>query len=289
MTATTQTRVSAQSGLAAARLTTGGIIRSEWVKLVTLRSTWWCLAIIAALTIGIPALVSFALGEGVSTGPGAADIGYFTWMMATTVPIGFSVLVAAVLGCLVVTGEYGTGMIRSTIAAVPHRLPALFAKALVIGGVVLVTGLVSLGLGALASGLVLSSAGYLIDPADSRVWLTLLAAAGYPALVAVFSVGIGTIIRNSAGAIAAVLGLLLVVPTIIQLIGGLLQAEWAFDVGVFLPSSLGTTMYTPVIEGGMSMTQGTITLEPWQAALALVAWAVAALAGGALLLKRRDV
>ncbi len=288
MTATTQTRASVAADLAGARLTTGGIIRSEWVKLVTLRSTWWCVAIIAALTVGIPALVALAIGEGMSAGPMAADIGYYTWMTATTVPIGFSVLVAAVLGCLVITGEYGTGMIRSTIAAVPHRLPALFAKALVIGAVVFVTGFVSLALGAVVSGAVLSSS-YTIDPADSRVWLTLLAAAGYPALVAVFSVGVGTIIRNSAGAIAAVLGLLLVVPTIIQLIGGLLQAEWAFDVGAFLPSSLGTTMYTPVVDGGMTFTQGTITLEPWQATLALVAWAVAALAGGALLLKRRDV
>jgi len=290
MTATTEARPSTAADLAGARLTTGGIIRSEWVKLVTLRSTWWCLGIIAALTVGIPALIALAL---TNTGDGqisdAADVGYYNWMMATTLPIGFSVLAAAVLGCLVITGEYGTGMIRSTMAATPKRLSALFAKAFVIGATVLVLGFVSLALGAAASGAVLSAAGFAIDPSDGRVWLTLLAAAGYPALVSVFSVGVGTIIRNSAGAIAAVLGLLLVVPTIFQLIGGLLQAEWAFDVASFLPSSLGGTMYTPVIETGFDMTAGTVALEPWQAALALLAWVAAALIGGALLLKRRDV
>jgi ABC-2 type transport system permease protein len=218
---------------------------------------------------------------------GSADASYSAWMTATTVPIGFSVLAAAVLGCLVITGEYGTGMIRSTMAAAPKRLSALFAKAVVIGVVVLVVSFVSLALGALASGAILGTAGITIDPSDPRVWLTLLAAAGYPALIAVFSVGVGTMLRNSAGAIAAVLGLLLVVPTVFQLVGGLLRATWAFDVGAFLPSSLGSTMYTPTV--GMSFTQGTIALEPWQATLALVAWAVAALAGGAALIRSRDV
>jgi ABC-2 type transport system permease protein len=287
MTATTQAPVRAE--LTDARLTAGGILRSEWVKLVTLRSTWWCLGVMAALTAGIPALIALALGEAGAAGA-SADFGYYTWMNATVLPIGFSVLAAAVLGCLVITGEYGTGMIRSTMTAAPRRLSALFAKTLVITVVVFVTGLVALGIGALLSGTILSSGGgYVIDPADGRVWVTLLAAAGYPALVAAFSVGVGTMLRNSAGAIAAVLGLLLVVPTIVQLVGALLQADWAFDLGNFLPSSLGSVMYTPSLGGGAVMMQGTIALEVWQASLAMLAWVVLALAGGAVLLKRRDV
>lgn len=289
MTATTHAQPSTAADLEHARLSTAGILRSEWVKLFTLRSTWWCLGIIAALTVGIPALIALALSNSGDAGlAGSADTGYVNWMMATTLPIGFSVLAAAVLGCLVITGEYGTGMIRSTMAAAPKRLSALFAKAVVIGAVVFVVGFVSLAFGAVASGAILGAADVVIDWSDGRVWLTLLAAAAYPALIAVFSVGVGTILRNSAGAIAAVLGLLLVVPTIFQLVGGLLQAQWAFDVGAFLPSSLGSTMYTPVVEG-MTFAQGTVTLEVWQATLALVAWAVAAIAGGALLLKARDV
>ena len=289
-TQTIDTERPSASGLADARLTAGGILRSEWVKLVTLRSTWWCLGIIVALTAGIPLLIALALGEAQAIpGDAGADYGYVNWMNATVLPIGFSVLAAAVLGCLVITGEYGTGMIRSTMTAAPGRLGALFAKALVIGAVIFLASLVALVVGAALSGAVLSGKGYAIDPTDGRVWLTLVSAAGYPGLIAVFSVGIGAIIRNSAGAIASVLGLLLVVPTILQLVGGLLQASGAFDLGAFLPSSLGCTRYTPVVEGGMSFSQGTVELEPWSAALAMLAWAVAALFGGAVLVKRRDV
>lgn len=290
MTATTETTRPTASALADAHLTTGGILRSEWVKLVTLRSTWWCLGIIVALTAGVPLLIGWALGEAQAVPDAAgADYGFSNWMNATVLPVGFSVLAAAVLGCLVITGEYGTGMIRSTMTAAPRRLGALLAKAVVIGAVIFVATFVALVLGAALSGAVMNANGYVIDPGDTRVWATLLSAAGYPALIAVFSVGVGAIIRNSAGSIAAVLGLLLVVPTILQLVGALLKADWAFDVGAFLPSSLGTTMYTPVVDNGMSFTQGTVALEPWSAALAMLAWAVVALVGGALLVKRRDV
>jgi len=279
----------APADLTDARLSGVGIIRSEWVKLVTLRSTWWCLGILAVLTAGLPAFIAFIIGEPFEGQPASVDIGYLNWMNATVLPIGFTVLAAAVLGCLVITGEYGTGMIRSTMAAAPKRLSALFAKAFMIGLTVFVTSVVALAVGAVLSGLIFSGNGYVIEFGEARVWLTILAAAGYPALVALFSVGVGTMLRNSAGSIAAVLGLLLVVPTIVQLFGALTGEDWVFDVGNFLPSSLGSVMYMPTVDGNAVMMQGTIALDPLQATLALAAWVVAALAGGAVLLKSRDV
>ena len=287
MTATTQ--APSRADLSRARLSGGRIIRSEWVKLVTLRSTWWCLGVLAALTAGLPAFIAFIIGEPWGGQPASVDIGYSNWMNATVVPMGFTVLVAAVLGCLVITGEYGTGMIRSTMTAAPKRFPAYLAKALVIGLAVFVTSIVALTVGAVLSGLIFSGNGYQIEPGEARVWWTIIAAAGYPALIAVFSVGVGTMLRNSAGSIAAVLGLLLVVPTIVQLFGALTGEDWVFDVGNFLPSSLGSVMSTPVVDGDFVMMQGTITLEPLQAVLAMLAWVVAALIGGAALLKSRDV
>ena len=280
--------------LGAARLSTAGIIRSEWVKLITLRSTWWCLGIIAFINVSFSTLISWPLSsQSTDLGPMSADVTYYNWMMATTMPIGFSVLVAVVLGCLVITGEYGTGMIRSSLTAAPGRISTLFAKSLVIGLAVFGVVFVSTAIGAGLSAAVLAGAGWDIDPGDSRVWLTLLAAAGFPALAAMFSTGVGAILKNSAGAIAAVLGLLLVVPTILQLVGVLLNADWAIDIGMFLPTALGGAMYTPTLDlggmgGGFDM-PGTVSLEAWQATLAMVAWAAAALAGGAALIKRRDV
>ncbi len=285
MTATTQTA----DALGRVRLSGAGIVRSEWIKLLTLRSTWWCLGILAVFTAGIPPLIALALAGTGGMAGGSADTGYTSWMMVTTLPVGFSVLAAAVLGCLVITGEYGTGMIRSTMAAAPRRLSTLLAKSLVIGAAVFVTTFVALAIGAALSGPVLSGAGFAIDAGDGRVWLSLLLGALYPALIAVFSTGVGTMMRNSAGAIAAVLGLLLVVPTIMQLVAGLLQATWAHNVSVFLPSSLGSTMYTPALMGtGLPMSD-VVSLDPGQATLALLVWVVLSLAGGAAVILRRDV
>ncbi len=270
------------------RLTTGGIIRSEWVKLVTLRSTWWCLGLIALMTAGVPVLIALVLGLN-GAGDSSVDYGSYNWTMSNTVVIGFTVLIAAVLGCLVITGEYGTGMIRSSMAAAPGRISTVLAKALVIGLTVFVVGAVSLVIGALISGAILAGSGYTIDFADSRVWLALLGAAGYPALLAVFSVGVGAMLRNSAGSIATVLGLLLVVPTVLQLVAVLLQAQWAFDVAEFLPSVLGGTMSEFAFDTGFDTPSGAVALEPWAAAVAMTGWSIAALIGGSLLVKSRDV
>ncbi|WP_167052470.1 ABC transporter permease subunit [Salinibacterium sp. ZJ77] len=270
------------------RLTTGGIIRSEWVKLVTLRSTWWCLGLIALMTAGVPVLIALVLGLN-GAGDSSVDYGSYNWTMSNTVVIGFTVLIAAVLGCLVITGEYGTGMIRSSMAAAPGRISTVLAKALVIGLAVFVVGAVSLVIGALISGAILSGSGYTIDFADTRVWLALLGAAGYPALLAVFSVGVGTMLRNSAGSIATVLGLLLVVPTVLQLVAVLLQAQWAFDLAEFLPSVLGGTMSEFAFDTGFDMPSGSVALEPWAAAVTMAGWSIAALIGGSLLIKSRDV
>lgn len=279
-----------ESPTAGPRLSTAGILRSEWVKLVTLRSTWWCLALIAGMTAGVPVLIALALGSaGGQPDADALDVGSHTWAMANTVIVSFTVLIAAVLGCLVITGEYGTGMIRSSLTAAPGRLSTVFAKAFVIGLVVFVVGALALTAGALASAPILASGGLLVDTGDPRVWLALLGAAGYPALVAVLSVGVGTVVRNSAGAIAAVLGLLLVVPTVLQLVAMLLRVDWMLDVMQFLPSALGNTMASFVADPAAEVTEGPLTLAPWQAALAMAGWAGAALAGGAAAITRRDV
>lgn len=271
------------------RLTTGGVIRSEWIKLFTLRSTWWCLALLAAMLIGASTLISLVLsmnlgGEEGATAEGAA----YTWTLANTVLLGMIALVAPVIGSLTITGEYGTGMIRSSFAAAPGRVSTVLAKALVTGGVVFAVSAVSLAISAFASGAILSAGGYPIDFGDAGVWLALLGAAGYPALLAVMSVGVGALLRNSAGTIATVLGLLLVIPTILPLAGFLLQAQWITDVNTLLPSSLGTTMSSYPMDDMMIPATG-LVLEPWQAALALAAWAVVPLIAGTALVKRRDV
>jgi len=117
-------------------LTFGGILRSEWIKLRSLRSTIWCYSILVAITFGLGLLFAAALTSQADGMPLNHDAQQAFVVQVATLSISLSQLVVVVLGALVITGEYGTGMIRSTFAAVPSRVPAVVAKALVFGAAV---------------------------------------------------------------------------------------------------------------------------------------------------------
>jgi ABC-2 type transport system permease protein len=276
-----------------ARVTFGGILRSEWIKLVSLRSTVWCYVILVLLTVGFGVLVATFIGttgDDEATAPATQEAAQATWLTVSTVGIGFAQLVIAVLGAMVITGEYGTGMIRSTFAAVPRRLPALVGKVLVFGFVSFVVALAALVLSAVVVVPILDANGITVEIADPDVWRGLLGAAGFVALIGLMALGIGAIIRNTAGAIAATIGLLLVLPTVLQIVGGLTQAEWALNATTFLPSSAGSQISaypTEAVEVPADVFVP-LTLDPLEALLVLAAWVLVPLVVGAALLKRRD-
>lgn len=275
-------------------VTFGGVLRSEWIKLRSLRSTFWCAVIILVLSLGLTALASATLGafnprtgEAVPLPTGAALTP--SMMSAITVPTTFVSLVAAVLGALVITGEFGTGMIRSTFTAVPRRLPAVVGKAVVVTLVVFVIAAVSVLLAALLSLAIFGARGADPQP-DGDFWLALLGDAGYVALIALLSFTVGAIIRNSAGGIATSLGLILVLPIIASLLAALANADWARNVGDFLPSNAGGRIYSyPALHGTSApAAPGTLVLEPWQGLLVLVGWIVVLGAVALVLVRRRD-
>ena len=263
----------------------GGILRSEWIKLLSLRSTVWCYAIIVVVTIGLGMLLAFTLRSG---GQLDRDSQQTLALQVTTLSVGFSQLVSSVLGALVITGEYGTGMIRSTFTAVPRRLPALIAKVLVLGVTTFVVSLVSMVITALITAPALPNAGVHPDFGDPAYLFPIVGAATYLALIGVLSLAIGAIIRNSAGGIAAALGLLLVVPTVLQILVGVTRAEWAQNVGAFLPGSAGSRMYSYATDSPAPTVASDVVLDPWQGALVLVIWVVALFVIASALLKRRD-
>ncbi|MCU1405699.1 MAG: transporter permease subunit [Glaciihabitans sp.] len=267
-------------------LTFGGILASEWIKLRTLRSTVWCYAAMVVVTVALGLLIASVFGSQATTAVSGAEA-QNTLMLAATASVGFSQLIACVLGVLVITGEYGTGMIRSTFTAVPRRLPALAAKILVFAVVTFLVSAVAVGITALIAAPILSGAGVEVDLADSGLLLSLLGAALYLTLIGVLSLTIGAIIRNSAGGIAAAIGLVLVVPTLLQILGGLTQSTFAINLASFTPSESGSTMYTygetPASSGGF------ISLDPTQGGLVLVAWVLVLAAVAGVTLKRRDV
>ena len=260
------------------RLSVPGIISSEWIKLRTVRSTVWSYAIIVVVSLGMSLLMSATIDFGGSEIP--ADQQSSVLLQASTFGIYFGQLIVGVLGVLVISGEYSTGMIRSTLTAVPKRIPALAAKAFVLFATTFVVGLVSV-FGSLAIAVpLLGTQGVEADFSDGKLLGNLALAALYLALVAVFALGVGTILRSAAGGIAVTLGVILLLPTIFQLIAGLTQAQWAPDVIPYLLSNAGTGIFTPSFDGS--------GLEQWQNLLVVLVWVAVSVVLGGVLLKRRD-
>ncbi len=297
------TTTSASTSTQVRGLSFGGELRSEWIKLRSLRSTLWCYLIIVLLTIGLGLLIAGTVQARASGAPALThDVQQSTWVTVATLGIGFAQLVSAVLGALVITGEYGTGMIRSTFAAVPKRLPAIIAKALVFGVTTFVVALVGLVITALVTAPLLPAKGITPDFGDGKVWGALLGGAGYIALLGLLALGIGLLVRSSAAGIAAALGLVLVVPIILQILASVTRAAWPGNIAAFLPSGAGSKLYAypgaaaeslaPNRGGGAGSAAASatdiITLNSWQALLVLFGWVVVALVIGGILVKRRD-
>lgn len=267
----------------------GGILHSEWIKLTSLRSTVWCYSIMAFLTIAFALLFGASINiEGMRLDEAGMQS---LSVQSATLGIGMSQLVIAVLGALVITGEYTTGMIRSTLTAVPTRLPALFGKIVVFGAATFVVSLASIVVAALLSAPLLAANGIDTDFSDPAYWTALAGGAAYLALSGVLATAVGTIVRNSAGAIAIVLGLVLVLPTVVQVFALITAAEWVANLGAFLPSNAGGRMYAYVdqsVANADPLGLGGLVLEPWQGALVVLAWVAGLLVLASVLLKRRD-
>jgi ABC-2 type transport system permease protein len=208
-------------------LTLPHLVRSEWIKLRTLRSTVWCYGLIVLLTIGFAVLLALTFS---TQGTPSTDAQNSVLVRAATLGVNFTQLIVAVLGALVITGEYSTGMIRSTLTAAPGRVGAYISKAIVLAVTTFVVGLIGIVAAALVALPILSAKDVQPGLFDWSVVLPMIGAAGYLTLVALLAFTFGTILRNSAGAIATVLGLLLVVPTILQILSGLTQAKWIHNV-----------------------------------------------------------
>ena len=140
------------------RLTFGGLLRSEWIKLRSLRSTVWCLGIVIVLAVGVAAASAGLYHlENISALPKDVANGYV--VSAATIGLSFTQLAVAVLGVLVISGEYATGMIRSTYTADPRRLGAYFAKFIVLAVVVFVVGVISVGISAIVGTVIFEGRG----------------------------------------------------------------------------------------------------------------------------------
>lgn len=260
-------------------------LRAEWTKLRTLPETGWLLLAAVALTIAVGAAAaaaySCAPGHGgcapAATGADPAKIGL------TGVYLGQAVI--AVLGVMVMGGEYGTGMIRVTFAAMPRRLSVLTAKALITAGCALAAGVAAVAGSVLAGRFIEPGRG--LTAANGYVPLSfgngpdLRAAAGtvlYFALVALLALGITTAVRDSAAGIGTALGVLYLFPIAAQVVPDAIVARHLDQVS---PMMAGLDIQATV---GL----GSLPLTPWQGLGVTALWAVGALILGGLVLRLRD-
>lgn len=284
--------------LAGIRLSFPRLVRSEWIKLRSIRSTVWCFALLFLLNIGFPLLVASVGSFGGTQNPHiSGDAAGAIAVQVITLGVNFTSLIVGVLGVLIISGEYATGMIRGTFTADPGRLGAVFAKALVLATTAFVVSAVSTWVAALVVHPILSGKGVDFDLGDGKVFLPLLGSSVYVTLVALLAFGVGMLVRTTAGGIAITLGVLLVAPIILGIVGRLVDASWPADINTFLPSNAGgqlfafTSSASGTAEGGgsgVANSASDVTLNGW-GGLGVMAAEVAAVGIAALaLIKRRD-
>jgi ABC-2 type transport system permease protein len=253
-----------------------GVLRSEWSKLWSLRSTpiTLALALVILLALGILTSALFHPSSAPPSGNAAIPTGPVSLALSG---VSIAQLAIGVLGVLVTAGEYSTGMIRSTLAAVPRRLPVLWAKATTYGGIAFVVSTVGVVVAFLVGSLVLPEGSESIGLTDGGVARSLAGAGLYLAIVAVIGAALGAVLRSVAGAIAVLVAVLLILPTLLLA----LPSGISHAISPYLPSTAGQAVYALHQTGDL--------VSPAVGALTLVAWAAVALGAAAWRLAKTDV
>jgi ABC-2 type transport system permease protein len=254
-------------------------LHAEWTKLRTVAGPAWLLLGIAALTI----VVSIAV-VGATHCPRGLSCPVDTTRLSLT-GVQFGAAVVAIMAVLMVGNEYSTGMIRVTLAATPSRPTVLAAKAILLVCLVLIAGAVAVFGSVLAGHLILPGHGFTAARGFHPVWLsygpTLRAACGsvlYLGLIALMSLGVAAIVRDSAVAIGVALALLYLFPVVLAFIG---NAHWKHRLERWAPTVAGLNIQDTIGLRSLAMT-------PWAGLGVLAIWAAAAIVAGVLVFRFRD-
>jgi ABC-type transport system involved in multi-copper enzyme maturation permease subunit len=257
-------------------VTFGRVLQSEWTKLRTLRSTLWSLlaAVVTMAALGpVVAAVQMSRWSHLSL----EDRLRFDSIDAGVGGFHGAQLAIGVLGVLVITGEYATGMIRSSLMAVPRRLPVLWAKLAVFAAVTFALMLASSVVSFYAVQAIVTQHHEQVTLGATHALRAVIGTALFLTLLGVLAVGLGALVRNTAGGIASLVGLLFVLPGIVAL----LPASTADTVNPYLPLNAGFAVATSTFEDSHH-------LAPWTGLAVFAAYAALAVGAGAVSLLRRD-
>jgi hypothetical protein len=260
------------------RVNLTGVLHSEWIKWRSLRSTWYSLLAALVITDGLGTLFSALHANRMERGIGPKGVIFgFDATQVSLRGMFLAQLAIGVLGVLVITGEYSTGMIRSSLAAVPRRRPVLIAKAVVFAVPVFAASLVATVIGFLLGQQAQASTHAEASLSTPGAGRAILGAALYLTLIGLLGLGLGFLIRNTAGAIATLFGIVLVAPLLAQA----LPSPYATDVAKYLPLMAGQRIIQTVAPDPN-------LLPPWAGIGVLAVYALAALVAGAVMLDRHD-
>ena len=249
------------------------VVRAEWTKLRALRSTRWCALTAAVLIVGLGALIA---GSGTAYHVSAASTAA-KGVSVALLGVLFAQLVLGVVGVLAFSGEYGTGMIRATLAAVPARLPVLWAKLTVLAGLVLSVSMLCAFAGFFAATAILSArGGSVITLTDPGVLRTVLGSSLYLTVVVIIGLALGALLRKTAAGLSVFAAVFFVLPIVTE---ALPHAITGF--APYLPSNAGGALW------GQGVT-GAHALGPWAGFAVLCGYAVVLTALAAWQLRRRD-
>lgn len=278
MTTTLAPITTSASGIAATRTVTGDLLLSEWTKIRSLRSTVWSLLLFAVVTLGFTALfTALTIAQWATLDPARkAQVVADPGRMVLGAGFQLGQLAVCVLGVLVIAGEYSSGTIRASLLAVPRRTPMLAAKTAVFAVLIFVVGeLTAIPTFFLGAAILHSRAP--VSIADPGVLRAVIGAGLYLAVLAVFAVAVGALVRHTAGAITGIIGFVLVLSPLAQLLPGSIGKH----IHAYLPSEAGSVIASP--RQGVNDLLG-----PWQGFGVFCLETAVLIGAAAYLLKRRD-
>jgi ABC-2 type transport system permease protein len=250
----------------------GSTLRAEWIKFWSVRSTMWATVMLFVLGAGLTALICATNAEWLASSEADESPGSFI-----TFGLTFAQITAIVLGTLTVTSEYGTGMIRATLAATPRRGAVLAAKALVLTGTLFVAGTVTAFAGYFAGNFFLDREGIGLALSDDGVLRSMFGSGLYMAGLGLLAAGVGILVRHTAAALSIVLALVFVAGNMAFLLPG----TWGEWVAKLMPGNAGSPVAVPVPFNPEA-------LAPWTGFAAFGAEVLVLLVVGWMVFQRRD-
>jgi ABC-2 type transport system permease protein len=276
--ATTSTTASAAHAARAIPASAGrptfiGVLRSEFTKIRSVRSTYWTLLALVVVTVGFGALASWGVAAHGHPGPG------FDPAAQSLAGLYISQLIMGVLGVLVITAEYSTGMIRTTLTTMPWRGTIIAAKAVVFAVVAFVTGLITCFASFFLGQALMSSHQLSTALGAPDVLRAVIGGALFLTACGLLAFGIGLLLRHTAGAISTVVALLFVLSILINF----LPSSWQNHVDKWIPADAGTQIWSGVASRG-----GPPMFAPWTGFAVFCGYAAIAVIGGLILFRKRD-